>query len=258
MGYLQQTLATLRQQHAGRPTPDWCEGSRDAWLIAMPDDFGVQRLAMVAALRQRLGRMGARLDRGSIDRALQAMASVPREQFVCPVADDLAYLPAPIDIGLDQIMSHPELVAVLAAAADPRGGHVLDLGTGSGYQAAVLSRMAYCVTSIEIVAPLARLAQARLARGGYDNLSVTVGDAVLARFAPDSFDAIVVAAGAAEIPRGLLCALKPGGRLVMPLGPTPDTESLVRVTKDTQGNLSRTVLRPARFVPLTGAGARAA
>jgi protein-L-isoaspartate(D-aspartate) O-methyltransferase len=257
MGYLHETLAALRKGRSATDMPPaWGEDSRDAWLIAMPGDFSVQRGAMVAALRTRLGALADRLDQGAIDRALHAMAIVPRERFVCPMVDDLAYLPAPIDIGQQQIMSHPELVAVLAAAADPRGGAVLDVGTGSGYQAAVLSRLAGTVTSVEIIAPLARLAAWRLAHGGFANVSVHAGDAALQGFAPDSFDAIVVAAGAAKVPSALLNALKPAGRLVMPIGATPDQEIPMLVRKHTSGAVTRTNLRPARFVPLTGAGAR--
>ncbi len=257
MGYLQQTLALLRKDRCqSEAVPEWAENNRDAWLIAMPDDFMIQREAMIAALRLRLATMTDRLDEAAIHRAMTAMATVAREQFVCPLVDDLAYLPGPVDIGQDQIMSHPELVAVLAAAADPCGGAVLDVGTGSGYQAAVLSCMASTVTSIEIIAPLARLAAARLARGGYDTVSVLAGDAATTPFAAESFDAIVVAAGAAEVPCELMAALKPGGRLVMPIGATHDQEMLVLVRKHKDGSVSQTRLRPARFVPLTGAGAR--
>ena len=258
MGYLHETLAGLRRDRALTGlVPAWDEDSRNDWLIAMPADFAIQRAAMVAGLRRRLAALPGWSDPGAIERALAAIAVVPRESFVCPLVDDLAYLPDPIDIGQDQIMSHPELVAVLAAAADPRGGNVLDVGTGSGYQAAVLSRMANTVTSIEIIAPLARLGAWRLARAGFTNVAVRAGDAVTQGFAPDSFDAIVVAAGAARVPPMLLRALKPGGRLVMPLGAIPDEEILVLVTKDSIGAIARTTLRPACFVPLTGAGARA-
>lgn len=259
MGYLRQTLDILRQEHAAHGVvPQWSEDNRDAWLIAMSSDFAVQRAAMIAALRARLCSAANWIDACVIERALTAMATVPRELFVCPLVDDLAYLPGPVDIGQGQIMSHPELVAILAAAVDPRGGHVLDVGTGSGYQAAVLSRMAHAVTSIEIIAPMARLAASRLGRGGFDNVTVQAGDGAAVQLAPDTFDAIVVAAGAADVPPNLLSALKPGGRLVMPIGATPDQENLVLVCKHPDGTATHTILRPARFVPLTGAAARPA
>jgi protein-L-isoaspartate(D-aspartate) O-methyltransferase len=223
----------------------------------MPGDFAVQRAAMVEALHLRLAAMSEPLGRGAIDRALGAMAIVARERFVCPLIDDLAYCPGPIAIGSDQIMSHPALVAVLAAAADPRGGDVLDVGTGSGYQAAVLSRMAHSVTSIEIIAPLAGLAAWRLARDGYRNVQVCTGDAATSEFAPHSFDAIVVAAGADCVPQTLLQALRPGGRLIMPIGPTTETENLVLISRQQGEPMRQIVLQPAQFVPLTGAGCRA-
>ncbi|WP_051280279.1 protein-L-isoaspartate O-methyltransferase family protein [Novosphingobium acidiphilum] len=256
MGYLHQTLATLRRDLRDYAAPPWTEDAADAWLVAMPDDFFVQRQAMIEALRIRLLPLRDRFAAGAIERALDAMATVPREDFLCPVVDDLAYLPGPVDIGQNQIMSHPELVAVLAAAADPRGGCVLDVGTGSGYQAAVLSRMGSSVTSIEIIVPLARLAAWRLQRGGFVNVSVAAGDAAMHNFGCETFDAIVVAAGAAAVPAELLRALRPGGRLIMPVGPTGDQEHLVLVHKRRDGTLSRSRVRPARFVPLTGAGAR--
>ena len=244
MGYLHQTLATLRRDLRDYAAPPWTEDAADAWLVAMPDDFFVQRQAMIEALRIRLLPLRDRFAAGAIERALDAMATV------------LAYLPGPVDIGQNQIMSHPELVAVLAAAADPRGGCVLDVGTGSGYQAAVLSRMGSSVTSIEIIVPLARLAAWRLQRGGFVNVSVAAGDAAMHNFGCETFDAIVVAAGAAAVPAELLRALRPGGRLIMPVGPTGDQEHLVLVHKRRDGTLSRSRVRPARFVPLTGAGAR--
>lgn len=257
MGYLEPTLAAMRAaRSADSPAPRWSEAEALAWLTAMPGDFTIQRAAMVAAIGARLGRHAGKLGPAALARALTAMAEVRRECFVCPLGDDLAYLPAPLAIGADQIMSHPELVALLAAAADPQGGDVLDIGTGSGYQAAVLARMARQVQSIEIIAPLARLAARRLAREGFDNVRVEAGDAALAQLPAERFDAIVVAAGAARVPRALLGALRPGGRLVMPIGPNSDRELLTRIVRRREGGFSITRFGPVRFVPLTGAGAR--
>jgi|GEM_PF-1821523 len=258
MGYLTTILNDLRAGDAPANAPAaWSETTAHAWLTAMPDDFAVQRDAMITALRRRLRTLAHRLGPAAIERALAAMAAVRREAFVCPVVDDLAYLPGPIAIGADQIMSHPELVAVLAAAADPRGGVVLDVGTGSGYQAAVLAQMAGRVDSVEIVAPLARLAATRLQREGCANVTVQAADAAALGHPADHYDAIVVAAGAARVPPELLCALRAGGRLVMPIGPTAATEWLTVWSKHADGTISGQRLRPVRFVPLTGRGARA-
>ena len=261
MGYLAETVACARETEAkpagGDNVVPWDEGKLAEWLVSVPGSFLAQRLAMVKAIRHRLSALADRLNQDDIERALEAIAVVPRERFVCPLIDDLAYLPMPLAIGLDQIISHPELAAVLAATAAPRGGHVLDVGTGSGYQAAVLARMADQVTSVEIIAGHADLARSRLNRLGYANVEVVTGDAgAPGMFERNSFDAIVVAAGAATVPPELLAALKVGGRMVMPLGATPDEEHLVLIEKTGDEQFRRTVLRPARFVPLTGQGAR--
>ena len=242
--------------------PDAWDG-RDctAWLAERLGDAARQRRDMIAGLRDALAPLEPVLGAGAIRAALGAMAVTPREAFVCPLAADFAYLPRPVDIGLGQIMSHPLLVAAMAAAVAPADGAapgaVLDLGTGSGYQAAVLARMARQVTSVEIIPGLAALAARRLARLGVGNVSVVAGDGGGdSRWPSESFDAIVIAAGAAEVPPGLLRALRIGGRLVMPLGATQADEVLVRVARTGAAAFARTGLMPARFVPLTGAGAR--
>lgn len=267
MGYLAETVAgarlaerlPARMGHVAL----WHETTMAEWLVSIPGSFVAQRLAMIAAIRQRLAALSDRLDQRDIEQALTAMAAVPREAFVCPLIDDLAYLPMALAIGLDQIISHPELAAVLAAAVAPAvtsgGGHVLDVGTGSGYQAAVLAQMADRVTSIEIFAGLGTLARARLDRLDYANIEVVTGDAgAPGMFATESFSAIVVAAGAATVPPELLAALKVGGRLVMPLGATADEEQLVLIERIAADRWRRTRLRPVKFVPLTGRGARCA
>ena len=261
MGYLAETIADLRLGgHApalGQAAPPWDERAMAEWLIAMPPSFEAQRLAMVAAIRHRLWPMTDRLAAADIDRALRAIAQVPREAFACAEIADLAYLPMAHDIGLGQTISHPELVAIMTAAAAPHGGHVLDVGTGSGYQAAVLARIAQRVTSVEIIPTLAQQAAARLCAMGFANVDVITGDAgATGAFSAASFDAIVVAAGATQVPTDLFAALKVGGRLVMPLGPSPDDEHLVMIEKAARDAVRTTVLRPAKFVPLTGQGAR--
>ncbi|KUR79714.1 hypothetical protein AQZ49_04125 [Novosphingobium sp. FSW06-99] len=261
LGYLADTIADLQRgstTDAGRSLVDlWREDAKIEWLLQAPADARQRRTLMIDAIRSRMQALADRIDPSAIARALGAMALVPRERFVCPLIDDFAYLPMPLAIGLEQTISHPELVAVLAGAADPRGGHVLDVGTGSGYQAAVLGQMAARVTSVEILEPHARLAQRRLASLGYGNIDVRVGDAVaMGVCTPDTYDAIVVAAGSSEIPLEFLSALKPGGRLVMPVGPSQDDEQLVLAERLNATQWRQSTLRPARFVPLTGKGQR--
>ena len=261
VGYLSETIAALQCQQQltpqGPPPQAWHEDTKAEWLICAPASFAGQRAAMIKAIRARLVLLEDQLGAQAIARALRAMAKVPRESFICPWIEDLAYLPMAHDIGAEQVISHPELVAILAAACDPLGGHVLDVGTGSGYQAAVLSGMASRVTSVEIIEAHATQARHRLRRLGYDNIEVLAGDASEpGMFAPESFAAIVVAAGASAIPAALMDALKVGGRLVMPIGATSGDEQLVLVEKRSGSVFRHETLCPARFVPLTGNGAR--
>ena len=251
--------------HAPTGAVPWHETLRGEWLIGAPADFAGQRAWMLAAIRERMAPLADKLGADAIARALGAMGAVPRERFVCPWVAPLAYLPMGLDIGLDQIISHPELVAVMAAAVasgggyrgGQGGGHWLDVGTGSGYQAAVLAGMAQRVTSIEILEGHARLARWRLETLGYRNVTVVTGDGGAGGcFAAESFDGIVVAAGARAIPPDLWAALKVGGRLVMPLGESSAEEQLVVSEKRPGGAFRQIVLQPARFVPLTGQAAR--
>ncbi|WP_068083544.1 protein-L-isoaspartate O-methyltransferase family protein [Novosphingobium rosa] len=244
----------MRAQRArDAPTPSWHEDAPADWLAWAPESFAGQRAAMMEALRERLERLTGTLGRAAVDRALSAMAQVEREKFICPWIEDIAYLPMPHDIGLGQTISHPEMVAVLAAAADPRGGDVLDVGTGSGYQAAVLSGMARHVTSVEILEPHARFSGERLRRLGFANIDVMAGDgAALGLFEEERFDAIVVAAGAREVPAALCSALRIGGRLVMPIGPMQGDEHLVLTERQSSREFRHSRLCPTRFVPLTG------
>lgn len=250
MGYLAESLQSVRTCAPTRVPPPWSEAAPLDWLLAMPADFAVQRAHMVAALRLRLAPFAEVLGAGAIARALDAVGAVARERFVCPLIDDLAYLPSPLDIGADQIISHPFLAALLAAAADPQGGTVLDVGCGSGYQAAVLAHMAQSVVAVEIVPGLARIAARRLADSGCANGVVHAADAAALPLGHSRFDAIVVAAGAPRVPRSLLAALKPGGRLVMPIG--RDRQMLTRIVRRPDGSHAARALMPTRFVPLTG------
>ena len=254
MGYLAATLADLRPP-AAAPDPDpalWSMAQAAQWLIAAPRGFAGQRRCMVAALHARLTPLGEKLGAAPVARALDAMATVPRERFVCPMIEELAYLPMAPDIGLDQVISHP----LLAAAADPQGGRVLDIGTGSGYQAAVLAEMAAHVTSVEILDGHAREARRRLDALGYRHVEVMRGDAGAAgRFAPESYDAIVVAAASASVPRAWLRALRIGGRLAMPLRTRAGAEWITLVERRGPADFRRMALWRSRFVPLTGSAA---
>jgi protein-L-isoaspartate(D-aspartate) O-methyltransferase len=181
---------------------------------------------------------------------LTAMRKVPRHDFVSPAARMDAYGDHPLPIGHGQTISQPYIVAFMTEALGLKGSEkVLEVGTGSGYQAAVLSGVASEVYSIEIVAPLAEEARERMARLGYRNVFVRAGDGYKGWPEAAPFDAIIVTAAAPKIPEPLKAQLKDGGRLVIPLG--DENQELVLLTRRGDAYDERRVL-PVRFVPMTG------
>ncbi len=192
--------------------------------------------------------------RGIADgRVLDAMREVPREAFVTPELREFAYEDSPLPIEEGQTISQPWIVARMTEALELEGGErVLEIGTGSGYAAAVLGRVAGEVYSIERHGPLADLAAERLAELGYDNVTVRHGDGTLGWAEHAPYDAIVVTAGGPKVPRALLDQLAPGGRLVIPVGETLNEQRLVRVLRS-DGDFIGEELGPVRFVPLVGA-----
>jgi protein-L-isoaspartate(D-aspartate) O-methyltransferase len=181
---------------------------------------------------------------------LAAMRSVPRHEFVPLSSRQAAYEDHPVPIGHGQTISQPYIVAFMTEALSLRGGErVLEVGTGSGYQAAVLARIASQVFSIEIVAPLAAEASERLRRLGYDNVHVRAGDGYLGWPEEAPFDAIMVTAAAPRVPEPLERQLRDGGRLIAPVG--DQWQELVLVTRRGASFDERRVL-PVRFVPMTG------
>ena len=203
------------------------------------------------ARRERLDLQLAR--RGIHDaRVLEAFRSVPRDEFVPPGLREFAYRDAPLPIGEGQTISQPFIVAVTVQALGLRGGErVLEVGTGSGYAAAILSRIAGEVHSIERHGSLAAEARERLARLAPSNVTVHHGDGSLGLPEHAPFDAIAVAAAAPEVPRALLEQLAPGGRLVIPVGMEEGRQTLLRVTRQDGGFLEE-ALADVRFVPLVG------
>ncbi|HEX6105929.1 MAG TPA: protein-L-isoaspartate(D-aspartate) O-methyltransferase [Gemmatimonadales bacterium] len=190
--------------------------------------------------------------RGIRDSAtLAAMRRVPRHEFVPEDVRAHAYADTPLPIGRDQTISQPYVVALMTELIRPRpGGRVLEVGTGSGYQAAVLAAAGCRVWTIEIFAALAREAGARLRRLGYDAIEVRHGDGYAGWPEEAPFDAIVVTAGADSVPPALIRQLGPGGRLVMPVGDPFGDQRLVLLEKDREGRIRRRELDPVRFVPL--------
>jgi protein-L-isoaspartate(D-aspartate) O-methyltransferase len=182
---------------------------------------------------------------------LAAMRAVPRHEFVPPDQRPYAYENTPLPIGNDQTISQPVVVAFMTQLVRPRAGmRVLEVGTGSGYQAAVLAETGARVWTIEIFRALAEAARQRLARLGYRGVTVRHGDGYAGWPEAAPFDAIVVTAGADSIPPPLIEQLAPGGRLVMPVGDPHFDQELVLIEKDAGGRVASRRLLPVRFVPL--------
>src|SRR5438552_1449543 len=210
----------------------------------------------MADLRQARSEMVAHqiLERGvRSDAVARAMREVPREAFIGEEMQEFAYADSPLPIGEGQTISQPYIVAYMIEALELEGGErVLEVGTGSGYAAAVLSRIAREVYTIERHASLAREARAALERIGYDNVHVIEGDGTRGWPEAAPYDAIVVAAGGPEVPPALREQLAVGGRLVMPIGDTPREQRLVRVQRVAEDEYDQQDLLPVRFVPLIG------
>jgi len=215
------------------------EAARDALIDQIASDIG-----QVAGLDPRQPNVMA---------ALTAMRRVPRHEFVPPERRAYAYRDHPLPIGYGQTISQPFIVAAMTALLEVESGdRVLEIGTGSGYQAAVLDELQVAVYSIEIIEPLAQEARARLARLGYDDVQTRVGDGYFGWEENGPYDAIIVTAAASHIPQPLIHQLKGGGVMVIPVGDRFLTQHLVLVTKAADGAVQVRQLLPVRFVPLTG------
>ena len=185
---------------------------------------------------------------------IAAFRAVPREAFVSAGFETAAYADAPLPIGSGQTISQPYIVALTVDSAEiGPDDKVLEIGAGSGYAAAIIGQVARQVIAIERHGELARLASERMAKLGYDNVRIVEGDGTRGYPEEAPFDAIVAAASGSHIPQALLDQLKPGGRIVMPLGAPGAIQELVKVTKRADGSLEQVNLGGVRFVPLIGA-----
>ena len=184
-------------------------------------------------------------------RVLAVMTTVPRHRFVPAAVRGEAYDDRPLPIGSGQTISQPYIVALMTQLVKAGGGkRALDVGTGSGYQAAVLAELVDHVYGIEILCPLADRSRELLNTLGYDNVTVRCGDGYRGWPEHAPFDVIIVAAAPEEIPQALIDQLAPGGRLVIPVGGA--RQDLTLVTRDEDGTIHRTSVLPVRFVPMTG------
>lgn len=212
-------------------------------MLAAQDPWAARRARMVE--RQ----VAARGVRDSA--TLAALRSVPRHEFVPDRYRDAAYDDRPLPIGLGQTISQPYIVAYMTERLRPEpSDRVLEVGTGSGYQAAVLAEIVDSVYTIEIFGELARAAEARLARLGYGHVRVRHGDGFYGWPEAAPFDAVIVTAAAGHIPPPLVEQLRPGGRMMIPVGSVHGVQTLILVEKAEDGTVTTESLLPVRFVPL--------
>lgn len=211
------------------------------------------RLQMIEAIERDVRATAGHLGKNSLSgRVMAAISDVDRHEFVGSGERPYAYLNQPLPIGKGQTISQPYIVALMTDLAETEPDHrVLEVGTGSGYQAAVLAQLVRKVYSVEIVGSLGLGARARFSKLGYSNIEVRLGDGGLGWPEEAPFDSILVTAACPVVPAPLVDQLRPGGRLVLPLE-TGDGEELIAITKGVDGGVSRRHVLPVRFVPLTG------
>jgi protein-L-isoaspartate(D-aspartate) O-methyltransferase len=222
-----------------------------AALACLSCDRAVTSVPDFAALRERMVKEQI-VARGVTDsRVLAAMRKVPREEFVPENVRGRSYSDGPVPIGHDQTISQPYIVAFMTEQLRPqRTDRVLEIGTGSGYQAAILSELVADVYSIEIVEPLGKKAEATLQRLGYQNVHVKVGDGYKGWPEAAPFDAIIVTCAPDHVPQPLIAQLKENGRMIIPVGER-FAQQLYRLRKE-NGELKREAVLPVMFVPMTG------
>ncbi|HZW25128.1 MAG TPA: protein-L-isoaspartate(D-aspartate) O-methyltransferase [Gallionella sp.] len=219
-----------------------------------PDDpLADARRMMIEEIRDMSRETGDYAAAPISERVLDVIARVPRHRFVPEGETWSAYYNHPLPIGYGQTISQPYIVALMTDLLQlEEHDTVLEVGTGSGYQTAILSELAGQVYSIEIVAPLAERAAKLLKELGYANVEVKTGDGHAGWPEHAPFDAIIVTAAPEEVPQALIAQLKPGGRMVIPVGEGWFAQELLLVTKDRDGVSHRKDILPVRFVPLTG------
>lgn len=219
-------------------------------VAAAPDRFTLERKRMV---QDQLTGPGRGITNA---RVLAVMEKVPRHELVPERLRSQAYSDTPLPIGFDQTISQPYIVAFMTEQLEPQPtDRVLEIGTGSGYQAAVLAELVNAVYTIEIIEPLAQRAEADLQRLGYTNIFVRAGDGYQGWPEAAPFDAVIVTCAPENVPSPLVDQLREGGRMIIPVGPAGN-QDLVLLTK--RGNqLERRAVLPVRFVPMTGEAQRA-
>jgi protein-L-isoaspartate(D-aspartate) O-methyltransferase len=220
---------------------------------AQGDDFDARRARVAGEVAAQVRETRGETGRDALSPCVeQALRTVPRHRFVPPDLVHEAYANQPLPIGMGQTISQPYVVALMTDLAEPTpGARVLEVGTGSGYQAAMLARCASKVYSIEIVKPLGERARSLLASLGYGNVEVRIGDGYKGWPEAAPFDAIVVTAAPDHVPQPLVEQLAAGGRMVIPIGSRNGVQELLVITKDADGKAVARRTLTVRFVPLT-------
>ena len=243
------------------------QGSAARWRLVLLCVFGIcagtassadgyleLRAQMIEEIEQDTRETAIYIDKDALDeRVMQAMSEVPRHEFVPEAVRSAAYQNRPLPIGHGQTISQPYVVALMTDLLRPAPEHrVLELGTGSGYQAAILSPLVSHVYTIEIIEELGEQAAQRFKRLGYTNISSRIADGYYGWETEAPFDSIVVTAAADQIPPPLIAQLKAGGRMVIPVGGRFQVQQLMLIEKTEAGKLTTRQILPVRFVPLTG------
>ena len=215
-------------------------------------DYGAQRVRLVAEVQAMYAATRGETGLAAMSPLVHAaLANVERHRFVPAGQQSLAYRNHPLPIGSGQTISQPYIVALSTDLVEPRPGQrVLEIGTGSGYQAAILAEIVATVYSIELIASLGREAAQRLKALGYANVEVRIGDGYAGWPEQAPFDAIVVTEAAPQVPEALVAQLRPGGRMVIPVGASQEAQQLLLIVKRPDGTVERKSVLPVRLVPL--------
>lgn len=221
---------------------------------AIADEYTLQRQQMVSVIEDDVDIAEKHINKKSFNKTvMQAMKTVPRHEFVPAILRFMAYKNRPLPIGHGQTISQPYVVALMTDLLRPQPGQrVLEIGTGSGYQAAVLSQLVAQVYSIEIIEELGKSSTQLLSRLGYDNVETRIADGYNGWPQHAPFDSIIVTAAISHIPPPLVQQLKKGGRMVIPVGTPFHMQYLTLVEKDMQGKVTSQQLLPVAFVPFAG------
>ena len=222
--------------------------------LAADDSYTAKRAVMIKEIESDVRAGYVNLENEMLDvKVIDALGGVPRHEFVPRNIRHAAYENRPLPIGHGQTISQPYIVAIMTNLLQVgKNDHVLEIGTGSGYQIAVLAELVKKAYSIEIIEPLGKQAKDRLQRLGYENIELKIGDGYYGWEEHAPFDAIIVTAAASHIPPPLIKQLKPGGRMLIPVGSRFMVQELLLVQKSQTGKVSTRQMLPVAFVPLTG------